>query len=121
MLAAALLVALLAAMAVFQLALVFGAPLGRFAWGGQHRVLPQRLRVGSALGILIYAAIALIALDRADAVDVITFSEIAMWVVFGYFAVSIALNAVSRSKQERLTMVPLTIALTALSLILSLS
>ena len=28
----------LAALAIFQLALVFGAPLGHFAWGGQHRV-----------------------------------------------------------------------------------
>ena len=54
---------------VIQLALVFGAPLGRFAWGGQHRVLPARLRVGSAVSILIYAVIALIAWDRVGAIN----------------------------------------------------
>ncbi|MEW9873186.1 hypothetical protein [Arthrobacter sp. HS15c] len=40
--------ALLAALAVFQAALIAGAPLGRFAWGGQHDVLPAKLRIGSA-------------------------------------------------------------------------
>ena len=35
---------LMAALAVFQAALIAGAPLGRFAWGGQHDVLPAKLR-----------------------------------------------------------------------------
>src|SRR5215207_8897976 len=76
----------LAALAVFQLALVFGAPLGRFAWGGQHRVLPPRLRVGSAVSILIYALICLIAWDRVGAINLFPapFSEVAMWVIFAY-------------------------------------
>ena len=102
---------------VFQLALVFGAPLGRFAWGGQHRVLPARLRVGSAVSILIYAVIALIAWDRVGAIDVFgePFSEIAMWVVFGYFVLGIGMNAVSRSKPERYAMVPVCIVLAGLS------
>jgi hypothetical protein len=102
---------------VFQLALVFGAPLGRFAWGGQHRVLPARLRVGSAVAILIYAVIALIAWDRIGAIDVFgePFSEIAMWVVFGYFVLGIGMNAVSRSKPERYAMVPVCIVLAGLS------
>ena len=42
---------ILAALAVFQLALAAGAPLGRFAWGGSHEVLPPRLRVGSLVSI----------------------------------------------------------------------
>ena len=102
---------------VFQLALVFGAPLGRFAWGGQHRVLPARLRVGSAVSILIYAVIALIAWDRVGAIDLFgePFSEIAMWVVFGYFVLGIGMNAISRSRPERYTMVPVCIVLAGLS------
>ncbi len=107
----------LAALAVFQLALVLGAPLGRFAWGGQHRVLPARLRIGSAVSILIYAVIALIAWDRVGAIDLFpdAFSQIAMWVIFAYFALGIVMNAISRSKQERYTMVPVTIVLAVLS------
>ena len=107
----------LVALAVFQLALVFGAPLGRFAWGGQHRVLPARLRIGSGVSILIYALIDVIAWDRVGAIDVFPaqFSEIAMWVIFGYFVLGILMNAISRSKPERYTMVPVTIVLAALS------
>ena len=107
----------LAALAVFQLALIFGAPLGRFAWGGQHRVLPARLRIGSGVSILIYAVIALIAWDRVGAIDLFgeQFSEVAMWVIFGYFVLGILMNAISRSKPERFTMVPVSIVLAVLS------
>ncbi|GAA1991866.1 hypothetical protein [Microbacterium pumilum] len=107
----------LAALAVLQLALIFGAPLGRFAWGGQHRVLPVRLRIGSAVSILVYALIAVIAWDRIGAIDVFPplFAQIAMWVIFAYFVLGILMNAVSRSKPERNLMVPVSIVLTVLS------
>lgn len=112
----------LSLLAIFQLALALGAPLGRFAWGGQHRVLPQRMRVGSIVSILIYALIALCALDRAGAIDVFPdiVSAVAMWVIFGYFALGVVLNAISKSKPERAVMVPITIVLTVLSLLIAL-
>jgi hypothetical protein len=102
---------------VFQLALAAGAPLGRFAWGGQHRVLPVRLRVGSAVSVGIYALIAVVAWDRVGAIELFPdgFSAVGMWVVFAYFALGILLNAISRSRPERFTMVPVTIVLAALS------
>lgn len=59
----------LALLALFQIALALGAPLGRFAWGGQHRVLPPRLRVGSAVSVLVYVLIDLVAWDRVGAID----------------------------------------------------
>lgn len=113
---------ILAALAVFQLALALGAPWGQLAWGGQHRVLPARLRAGSAASILIYALIAAVALDRGGLIDVFpdAFSAISMWVVFAYFALGILLNAASRSKTERAVMVPVTIVLAALSLLIAL-
>jgi hypothetical protein len=119
--AAIVLTVLLGLLAVFQVALAAGAPLGRFAWGGQHRVLPVGLRVGSASSVLVYALIAVLALDRAGAIDVVAdpVSQIGMWVVFGYFMLGIAMNAISRSKPERYTMTPLTIVLAALSLIVA--
>jgi hypothetical protein len=111
----------LALLAVFQLALALGAPLGRFAWGGQHHVLPARLRVGSGVSIVLYAVFALVAWDRVGAVDVFPelFAQIAMWVIFGYCALGIAMNAISRSRAERFTMVPVTIVLAALSFLIA--
>ena len=122
MLAAVALCMMLAALAVFQLALALGAPIGRFAWGGQHRVLPARLRIGSAVSIVIYAVIAVIALDRSGAIDVVSdvVSTVGMWVVFGYFVLGIPMNAISRSRPERSTMTPVVIVLAVLSLIVAL-
>ena len=111
----------LALLAVFQLALVLGAPWGHFAWGGQDRVLPARKRIGSLISILIYALFALIAWDRVGAIDVFpeSFSLIAMWVVFGYSALGILMNAISRSTPERSTMVPVSVVLTVLSFLIA--
>jgi hypothetical protein len=120
--AAIALTVILAVLAVFQLALALGAPIGRFAWGGQHRVLPAKLRIGSLVSILIYAVIALLALDRVDLIDVVPdpVSTVGMWIVFAYFVLGIPLNAVSRSKAERYTMTPVVAMLALLSLLVAL-
>jgi hypothetical protein len=121
--AAILLCVVLSALAIFQLLLIAGVPIGRFAWGGQNDVLPWKLRIGSAVSILIYAIFAAIALERAHVIDIITwepFEVVAMWVITGYFALGIVMNALSRSKSERLVMVPTSIVLTVLSLIVAL-
>lgn len=111
----------LAALAVFQLALALGAPLGRLAWGGGHERLPTRLRIGSAVSIVLYAVFAAILLDRAGVVDVIPdgASRIAAWVITGYFVLGIPLNAISRSRSERFVMTPVVTILAVLSAIVA--
>ncbi|NYF15229.1 hypothetical protein HDC37_000041 [Microbacterium sp. AK009] len=108
---------LLVLLGAFQLALAAGAPLGRFAWGGQHLVLPTRLRIGSVVSILIYAVIVLLAWSRVGAIDLFprVVSEVGLWVVFGYFALGIVMNALSRSRPERFTMTPVCLVLAVLS------
>lgn len=108
---------LLVLLSAFQLALAAGAPLGRFAWGGQHRVLPTRLRIGSGVSILIYAVIVLLTWSRVGVIDLFprVVSEVGMWVVFGYFALGIVMNALSRSKPERFTMTPVCLVLAVLA------
>ncbi len=111
----------LAVLAVFQAALALGAPLGHFAWGGQHRILPPRLRLGSVLSIVVYALIVTVAWDRVRAIDVFPppVAEIAMWVVFAFFVLGAGVNAISRSRSERLTMVPVTLVLAGLSFLIA--
>jgi hypothetical protein len=116
LIAAWLACAMLAALAVFQAALIAGAPLGQFAWGGQHRVLPQNLRIGSIVSIALYALFAAIVLQRAGAIAVLPApaADVGIWVVAAYLALGIPLNAISRSVPERLTMTPVVIVLFAL-------
>ena len=109
---------LIAALALFQAALVAGAPLGHFAWGGADRVLPPGKRIGSAVSIVLYAIFAVIVLDRAGMIDL--FATIRPWAIWGlvaYFAVGIGLNAISRSRVERLVM-PLVAAVLCLCCLL---
>jgi hypothetical protein len=122
MIAALLGVVLLGALAVFQTFLVAGAPLGRFAWGGQHVVLPPRLRVGSGISVLLYAAFAVLMLQAAGALAVLPHGlvDVAIWVLTGYFALGIVMNAVSRSRPERLVMTPVVLVLAIVCLVLAL-
>lgn len=108
----------LTALAVFQVALALGAPLGRFAWGGQHDVLPTRLRVASAVSVVLYAVFAAILLARTGVIGLGLSDravEIAAWVVTGYLALGILMNAISRSRPERLVMTPACLVLALLS------
>ena len=95
-------------------------PWGRFVWGGQHEVLPPRLRVGSALSIPLYAGMVALLLRRAGASgDPGQALVVAAWVLTAYFGVGILLNAASRSRAERLTMVPACVVLTACCLVVA--
>jgi hypothetical protein len=114
--------AVLGALAVFQALLIAGAPLGRFAWGGQNDVLPSRLRIGSGVSIALYGVFALLILQAAGAVTLLPrgLVAVAIWVLAGYFALGIVMNAVSRSRSERLVMTPLTLVLAGVCLVLAL-
>ncbi|MGY1751425.1 hypothetical protein [Modestobacter sp. SYSU DS0511] len=122
MVAAVVGVLLLAALAVFQVALVAGAPLGRFAWGGQHVVLPTGLRIGSAVSIVLYGVIALVLLQAAGALEVVprSLADVGIWVLTGYFTLGVLMNAASRSRPERLVMTPVALALAVVCLVLAL-
>jgi hypothetical protein len=112
----------LVALAVFQVALIAGAPIGRFAWGGQHTVLPARLRVGSVVSIVLYALFAIVLLDRAGVIDVLpdVVSTVGTWVLVGYFALGVVLNGISRSKPERNLFTPVSLVLAVLCLLVAL-
>ncbi|VXB87341.1 Putative membrane protein [Arthrobacter sp. 9AX] len=116
--------AVLAGLAVFQAALIGGAPLGRLAWGGQHKVLPAGLRAGSAVSIVLYAAFGYAALAKAGMVPYLgneAVTSTVIWVLMGYFVLGILMNAISRSKPERAVMTPVALFLAVAYLVLALN
>jgi hypothetical protein len=115
-------VVLLGGLAVLQLLLVAGAPLGRFTWGGAHVVLPRTLRIGSAVSIALYAVFALLMLQAAGAFAVLPrgLAGVAIWVVTVWLAIGVAMNAVSPSRAERLVMTPTSVVLAVVCLMLAL-
>jgi len=115
--AAVVVFVLLAGLAVFQVLLVAGRPLGRFASGGQHEVLPPALRVVSAVSVVSYAAFAWLVwravTQPGDAGPWI-------WILTAFFGLGVAMNAASRSRSERLVMTPLTVVLAVSCLVIAL-
>ena len=103
---------LLAGLAVFQVLLVAGRPLGRLAWGGQHEVLPPSLRIESAVSVVSYAVIAWVVWRAATEPED---DRPWMWVLTAFFGLGVAMNAASRSRPERLLMTPIALVLAACS------
>ena len=77
---------------------------------------------GSVVSIALYAAFAVLILQAAGTVSLLPggFVEVAIWVLTGYFVLGIAMNAISRSRSERLTMTPVVGILAVASLVLAL-
>jgi hypothetical protein len=122
MTAAVVALVLLASLAVFQGLLVAGAPLGRFAWGGQNEVLPTNLRIGSVVSIALYAGFAVLILQAAGSLALLPdgFVGVAIWVLTGYLVLGIAMNAISRSRPERMVMTPVVAILAAACVVVAL-
>lgn len=115
--------AILALLAIFQVALALGAPFGRLAWGGGNVVLPVPLRAASAFSVVVYAFCAAIVLDRAGLWDVFAgdrVSGVGTWVLAAYFSVGVVMNALSRSVPERAVMTPVAGVLAISCLVLAL-
>ena len=108
----------------FQLGLVLGLPWGRAAWGGRNPGrLPQRLRVGSAISLVIYVIAALLVLDRAgmpiiDVPDVV--SRWGIWFVVVVMALGAIVNAASSSPYERFGWAPFAAVMALLCLVVAL-
>lgn len=113
----------LASLTVFQIALIAGAPIGKYAWGGQHTVLPRNLKIGSAVSILLYVSFAIIILSKAGLIAILnnqSFLNVAIWVLASYFWLGIIMNGISRSKPERNLMTPVALTLALLTTVIAL-
>ncbi|MCU1580609.1 MAG: hypothetical protein JWP19_2813 [Rhodoglobus sp.] len=115
---------LLGALAVLQVLLIVGMPLGRFAWGGQQDRLSSRLRAAAGLAIVIYAVLAGIALAHAQVITTPLPSlviVIAMWVITAYLFLSVLPNLASKSIHEKRLMTPVSALLAILALLIALT
>jgi len=125
--AAVVVAVLLGGVALFQLALVIGAPWGEHAYGGRADVVEGRLvgkfRVmsGAAVPILVFAC----AVVLSQAMMVTWFGSggwvrVSTWVVFGYLVLNTAGNLASSSRVEKYVMGTMTAAAAIATLIVAL-
>lgn len=101
---------LAAFVAIFQLALAIGAPLGEFTMGGKYPgKLPPGMRIAALVQIVILLFFTAIVVSKAGlALASLTgMAGIAIWFVLAFFVFGSFLNLSSQSKKERLLMGPL--------------
>lgn len=101
------------ALAIFQLAIVFGAPLGEYSYGGANKgVLPRNYRVSSVFSALFALAVSGHYLAQLGVITQLLASDansIANWILVGFAGLAAIMNNISRSKKERLVWGPTTI------------
>ena len=85
-------------------------------------MLPPNLRIGSVVSIALYAVFAVLILQAAGIISPLPdgFAEVAIWVLTGYFVLGIGMNAICRSRPERLAMTPVVALLAGSCLVLAL-
>ncbi|WP_058303753.1 hypothetical protein [Gorillibacterium timonense] len=94
---------------IIYLLLAFGFPFGEFAFGGQYRVLPTKLRWLCGFSIFIQLFAVLIILQTGKILPLLFSLPITRGICFffaGYLTINVIMNLLSKSKKERLIVGP---------------
>lgn len=95
--------------AIFQVLLSLGCPLGEFAMGGKYKVLPKKLRIASVVNALVLLFMGFVFLQHTNVLISTNFlpTNTLVWIITVFLGMNTLANLISRSKKERLVMTPL--------------
>ncbi len=105
------------AIAFFQVALILGAPLGRYTQGGQHDgALPMsgRIIAAASIPVVLFQGLAILS---AAGFPGLGWPFWTGWVALAVTGVSTVLNWITPSKPERMVWGPIMLVLTAMALV----
>lgn len=101
---------LLLAVAVMEILLIFGLPLGEFTMGGRYKVLPPMYRLFAASSVILQLFGAAMILQGGGLMNMWFAGKVIKIICFvfaGFFAVNTVMNIISPSKKEKYVMTPL--------------
>lgn len=101
---------LLLAVAVMEILLIIGLPLGEFTMGGRYKVLPPLYRIFAVSSVILQLFGAAMILQGAGLMNMWFSDKIVKIICFvfaGFFAVNTVMNIISPSKKEKYVMTPL--------------
>lgn len=101
---------LLLAVAVMEILLIFGLPLGEFTMGGRYKVLPPMYRMFAASSVILQIFGAAMILQGGGLMNMWFAGKVIKIICFvfaGFFAVNTVMNIISPSKKEKYVMTPL--------------
>ena len=101
---------LLLAVAVMEILLIFGLPLGEFTMGGRYKVLPPMYRMFAASSVILQLFGAAMILQGGGLMNMWFAGKVIKIICFvfaGFFSVNTVMNIISPSKKEKYVMTPL--------------
>ena len=99
-----------AVIAVLNILLICGLPLGELTMGGQYKVLPKKMKPFAVLSLVLQIFAIVIVLQSGGHLDLwfsYRVTRIICYVFACYFALNIFMNLFSKSKLEKCIMTPL--------------
>ena len=104
--------ALFGLIATMTVLVACGLPLGEFTMGGQHKILPKKLRVAAVISVAIQIFAMIIILQAGGFISLWFSFKITKYICSffaAYLSLNTIMNMISKSRKEKYVMTPLSL------------
>ena len=98
--------------AIMTVLVACGLPLGEFTMGGQHKILPKKLRVMAAISVAIQIFAMIIILQAGGFIPLWLSFKVTKYICLffaAYLSLNTIMNMISKSKKEKYIMTPISL------------
>ena len=98
--------------AIMTVLVACGLPLGEFTMGGQHKILPKKLRVVAVISVAIQIFAMIIILQAGGFIPLWLPFKVTKYICFffaAYLSLNTIMNMISKSRKEKYVMTPLSL------------
>ena len=98
--------------AIMTVLVACGFPLGEFTMGGQHKILPKKLRVAAVISVAIQIFAMIIILQAGGFISLWFSFKVTKYICFffaAYLSLNTIMNMISKSRKEKYVMTPLSL------------
>ena len=99
--------ALFGIIAIMTVLVACGFPLGEFTMGGQHKILPKKLRVAAVISVAIQIFAMIIILQAGGFISLWFSFKVTKYICFffaAYLTLNTIMNMISKSRKEKYVM-----------------
>ena len=98
--------------AIMTVLVACGLPLGEFTMGGQHKILPKKLRVAAVISVAIQIFAMIIILQAGGFISLWLSFKVIKYICFffaAYLSLNTVMNMISKSRKEKYVMTPISL------------
>ena len=98
--------------AILTVLVACSLPLGEFTMGGQHKILPKKLRVAAVISVAIQIFAMIIILQAGGFISLWLSFKVTKYICFffaAYLSLNTIMNMISKSRKEKYVMTPLSL------------